>query len=202
VAAGAGQAEIVVAVPGSAGVSFGATLLSGRAPQPAGGLAQASQAARSSKSYPVITNGGSSVELLAGAGGSVAAAIRSHGALDTAATGGALAPADSWVVMPTVAGGVSHPGLVLVNPGAEAAQVDLHLLAAPGDLVPSDLTITVAPMSAMSVPEDFLATYPQAAVVARATGSAIVALGASTSLGPRGTDGYAMAVGVPIPVGG
>jgi hypothetical protein len=202
VSAGAGQSEVVVAVPGSSAVPFGATLLSGRAPQPVGGLEQVSQSSRSAKSYPVITNGASSVDVLTAATGSIAVAIRSHGALDTAATGGALGPASSWVVLPTVVGRVSHPGLVLVNPGADPAQVTLHLLAAPGDQLPADLTITVAPDTTVSVPEDFLATYPQAAVVVRATGSAIVALGASTSLGRRGTNGYALALGVPIPPSG
>jgi hypothetical protein len=202
VSGGAGQAEVVAVVPGSADVSFGATLLSGRAPQPVGGLEQVSQSARSAKSYPVITNGASSVDVLASAGGSIAVAIRSQGALDSASTEGALAPAGSWVVLPTVVGRISHPGLVLVNPGADPAQVDLHLLGELGDQLPPDLTITVAPKTTMSVPESFLSASAQAAVVVRSTGSAIMALGASTSLGRRGTNGYAMAVGVPIPASG
>ena len=132
----------------------------------------------------------------------MAVSARCRRTLDSAATGGALAPARSWVVLPTVVGRVSHPGLVLVNPGTDPAQVDLHLLAAPGDQLPPDLTLTVAPRTTMSVPEDFLSTSPQAAVVVRATGGAIVALGASTSLGRQGTNGYALAVGVAIPASG
>jgi hypothetical protein len=202
VAAGAGQSEIVVVAPGQSDVRFAATLISGRPPQPAGGLGAATQSGRSAKSYPVITNGPSSVDLLTQDGAPVAAALRSRGAIDTAATGGTFGPATAWVVLPTVVGGAAHAGLVLVNPGSGTVQVSLHLLGAPGDQLPPDLTMTVAPHSATLVPSNFLLALPRAAVVVRATNGEVVALGASTSLGRRGTDGYALALGVPIPSAG
>jgi len=202
VAAGAGQSEIVVAVPGGSDVRFGATLISQRPPQAAGSLGAATQRGRSAKSYPVITNGPSSVDLLTQDAAPVAAALRSRGAIDSAATGGTFEPASTWVVLPTVVGAVVHPGVVLVNPGARPANVLLHLLGAPGDQLPPDIAMTVAANSAALVPASFLHPIPRAAVLVRATGGEIVALGASTSLGPRGLDGYALALGVPIPGSG
>ncbi len=169
VAAGAGQSEIVVVAPGQSDVRFAATLISGRPPQPAGGLGASTQGGRSAKSYPVITNGPSSVDLLTQDGAPVAAALRSRGAVDTAATGGTFGRATAWVVLPTVVGGAAHPGLVLVNPGSGTVQVSLHLLGAPGDQLPPDLAMTVAPNSATLVPSNFLLALPRAAVVVRAT---------------------------------
>src|SRR5439155_25829857 len=108
----------------------------------------------------------------------------------------------AWVVLRSVLGGASHPGLVLINPASGTAQVSLHLLGAPGDQLPPDLAMIVAPNSATLVPSNFLLALPRAAVVVRATIGEVVALGASTSLGRRGTDGYALALGVPIPAPG
>ncbi|MDP9329276.1 MAG: DUF5719 family protein [Actinomycetota bacterium] len=198
VAGGAGQTEVVLAAPGQADLAFGATLLSGRAPQPAGGLVGTSQTGQSAKAYPVIVDGPSSVDVLT-QGALVAAAIRSQGQLDGAATGGALEPEPDWVVLPTVGGEPSHPGLVIVNPGTEPARVTLHLIGAEGATVPADVTVTVRPETAVAVPTAFLQPAPEGAIVVRSDGAGIVALGGSTSLGSGGNVGYAMSLGVPMP---
>ena len=197
VAAGVGQSELVVVTPFQGDVPFGAILLSGQAAQPAGGLTQVTQAGQSAKAYPIISDGPSSVDLATQGGGLVAAALRSRGSRDTAATGGAIAPEWSWVVLPTVAGEPSHPGLVLVNPGPDPAQVTLHLLGAPGETLPADVTVTVNPSSTAAAPADFLSAAPEAAVLVSSSGAQVLAMGASTSLG-SGADGYALAMGVPF----
>ena len=197
VSAGVGQSQLLVVTPLQGDALFGAILLSGQAAQPAGGLTQVTQAGQSAKAYPIISDGPSSVEVQTRGGARIGAALRSIGSKDTAATGGSLEPDSAWLVLPTVAGEPSHPGLVLVNPGPAEAQVTLHLLGAPGESLPADITVVVGPSSATSAPASFLSSDPEAAVLVRSTGAQILALGASTSLG-SGADGYALAMGVPL----
>jgi hypothetical protein len=198
VTGGAGQTEVVLAAPGQADLAFGATLLSGRAPQPAGGLAGTSQTGQSAKAYPVIVGGASSVDVLT-EGALVAAAIRSQGQLDGASTGGALGPESAWVVLPTVGGEPSHPGLVIVNPGTEGVHVTLHMIDTEGAVVPADITMTVRAETAVAAPVGFLQGAPTGAILVRSDGAPIVVLGGSTSLGRGGSDGYALSLGVPTP---
>jgi len=196
VAGGVGQSQLVLVTPVAGDVSFGVALLSGQAAQPAGGLTQATQPGQSAKAYPIISDGPSSVQVQTQGGAGVGAALRSIGSNDSAATGGALAPEWAWVVLPTVAGQPSHPGLVLVNPGTTSADVTLHILAASGETPPPDIQLTIGPSSVAAVPASFLTVDPTAAVLVRSTGAQVLAIGASTSLG-SGADGYALAMGVP-----
>ena len=194
-AGGIGQSELVLMTPKGGDLSFGATLLSGSPPQPAGGIIQATQGGQSARSYPIISEGPSSVEVT-GQGPPFSAALRSRGTLDSASTAGTIAPVPAWLVLPTVAGAPSLPGLVLVNPGAAAVDVSLHLIGSAGATLPSDITVNVPADSVAAAPQAFMSAAPQAAVLVRSASAPIIALGASTSLG---SDGYCLAVGVPLP---
>ena len=57
VAAGSGQSQIAVSVPGTVGVAFEVTLLSDQPVKPVEGLAGASQDPQTARVYPLITNG-------------------------------------------------------------------------------------------------------------------------------------------------
>ena len=131
---GAGQSTVDVVVPGEEQLGFGATLLSGEAPVPAGGLTEASQNPTSARPYPVTFSGPSSVHVVAQGDGSFAATLRSVGVgNDDGATGGAREPSAAWVVMPAIAGEPSRPRIVLVNPGNTSVTVTLHALATEGE---------------------------------------------------------------------
>lgn len=200
VAAGAGQSQLLVTVPGTRSVALNAMLFSGRPAAPASGLVNVTQAPQTAHVYPAITQGPSAIELKAGDGGQVAASLRASGPVhDDDATAGALAAATTWIVTPTVAGEPAHPGLVLVNTSGEDAQVVLHLIASVGDSPAADITVKVPAASTVGVPSDFLASVPQAGVLATSDGPPIVAMGASTSLGQKGIADYALALGVPVP---
>jgi hypothetical protein len=195
--AGIGQSELVLMTPTDGDLSFNATLLSGQASQPAGSLTQATQSGQSARSYPIISAGPSSVDVT-GQGAGFSAVLRSRGTFDSASTAGGV-PATSWLVLPTVAGEPSVPGLVLVNPGSDAVEVTLHLIGAAGSTSPPDITVNVAADSVVAAPSAFLAAAPLAAVLVRSATAPIIALGASTSLGAAGSDGYCLAVGVRLP---
>lgn len=198
--AGAGQSTLELMSPGDEQIGFGATLLSGAAPVPAGGLTEASQDPASTRAYPVTTSGPSSIDVVAQSSALLAAAERAVGVgNDDAATGGTSAPAPSWVVLPAIAGEPAHPGLVLVNPGSTSVTVTLHALTTEGTTAPSDLTLTIPAGSVGQAPAGFLADVPDAAIEVRSTGGDVVAMAASTSLGVKGLSTYALAMGIPEP---
>lgn len=199
-AAGAGQSSLVMFVPGEQGLRFGATQLSKEPPQPAGALTEVQQPGQSAATYPIITAGPSSVDVLGQGPTLFVAALRAEGQSDDdAATGGAVAAAPTWVVMPTVAEEPSFPGLVVANPGNEDVTVTLRLLT-PDGTAGGTTTFALAPSHAVGVPSAFLDTSPRASVVVSATGD-VVALGGATSSGIRGLSLYALAIGIPVPDG-
>jgi Family of unknown function (DUF5719) len=200
VGGGAGQSTIDVVVPGEDQLAFGATLLSGEAPVPAGGLTEASQNPTSARPYPVTYSGPSSVNVVGQGEGSFAAALRSVGVgNDDGATGGAAVAAADWVVLPAIAGEPARPRIVLVNPGNSSVTVTVHALAAEGDTPPADVTLTIEAGSVDQVPPGFLEGVHGSAVRISSSGGDILALAASTSLGVKGLSTYALAMGVPIP---
>jgi hypothetical protein len=200
VAAGAGQSQIEVAVPGRAPVTYGATLLSKEPQRPIVGLISSRLTPGAAEVHPVITSGPSVVDVSTQGGGRLVAALRAVGVgNDTAATAGVDAAASSWVVLPAVAGEPSVPGMVLANPGDQAVVVTLHLLVAASDTAVDDITVTVPPATAMGVSADFLASNRDAAVWVHTDGAGIIALGASTSLGVQGRSVYGLSAGVPVP---
>jgi hypothetical protein len=197
-----GQSTLVVVAPGDDQVRFGAILYSGADPAPAGGLEDQSQTGRSSHAYPVITDGASAVEVRTQAGSPPIAVVRrvQGPGSDAGATGGVSAPASSWIVLPTVAGEPSSPGMVLTNTGPEDVVVTLTRMTATGS-DPDTLEVTVPAARTAAVPARFLESDPTAAVLASSTGGTFVAAGASSSLGKLGIAGYAVAAGVPVPTG-
>ena len=198
--AGAGQATLAVMVPGDAPLRFGATLLSGAAPVPAGGLTGSDQNPTSADAYPVTISGASSIDVAADGSTTFAATQRSIGVgNDDAATSGTASPASDWVVLPAIAGEPAHPGLVLVDPGNASVTVTLHALAPAGQTPPPDVTLTIAPGSVVQAPSGFLAQVDQAAIEIRSAGGDIIAMAASTSLGVKGLSTYALAMGVVVP---
>jgi uncharacterized protein DUF5719 len=198
---GAGPSELTVLAPGDARVGFGATLLSRDQAAPAGDLIDVSQDGISARSYPVQTEGPSSI-LVAVAGGEPAVAVTLRSLLgggDTAATGGGLVPTNGWVVLPAVAGEPATPGLVLVNPGEREVEVTLMLLGRPDAAgLPEPTVLRISPGRVATVPRRLLAAAPEAAVVVRSD-SPVVALAASASLERRRSFGYALSAGVPMP---
>ncbi|MGZ5305321.1 MAG: DUF5719 family protein [Actinomycetota bacterium] len=200
VGGGAGQSTMDLMVPGEGQVDFGATLLSGDVPLPAGGLTEASQNPTSARPYPVTFSGPSSVDGVAQGEGSFAATLRSVGAgNDDGATGGAPEPASGWVVLPAIAGEPARPRIVIVNPGNTSVTVTLHALASEGDAPTADATMTIPAGSVGQVPPLFLEGLHRSAVEIRSSGGDILALAASTSLGVKGLSTYALAMGVAIP---
>ncbi|MEO8423717.1 MAG: DUF5719 family protein [Actinomycetota bacterium] len=200
VGGGAGQSTIDLMVPGEDQVDFGATLLSGGAPVPAGGLTEASQNPTSARPYPVTFSGLSSVDVVAQADGVFAATLRSAGfGNDSGATGGAAEPASDWVVLPAIVGEPARPRIVLVNPGNASLTVTIHALLFEGDTPTADATLTIPGGSVGQVPPVFLEGLHGSAVEIRSSDGDILALAASTSLGVKGLSTYALAMGVAVP---
>jgi hypothetical protein len=200
VGGGAGQSTMDLMVPGDAQVDFGATLVSGGTPVPAGGLTEASQNPASAKPYPVTFSGPSSVDVVAQADGSFAASLRSVGVgNDDGATAGASAPASDWVVLPATAGEPARPRIVLVNPGTTSVTLTLHALVSVGDAPTGDATVSIPAGSVGQVPPGFLEGLHHSAIEIHSSGGDVLALAASTSLGVKGLSTYALAMGIAIP---
>lgn len=211
---GAGRSTLAVTVPtvaaagatpapaGALGATFSATLRSEAAPQPAGGLADQAQEPESSQAYPVPTTGPSAVDLVVREGAPVAVALRTFGVgNDGGATGGSTGAARQWLVTPTIVGDPARPGLLVLNPGQEDATVAIESIPESGD-APQTTSIRVAPGSVANVPRTFLDQVGRASLLVTSDAGAIVALGASTSLGNEGLSVYGLAAGVPIPASG
>ena len=197
--ADAGRTQLVVMSAGGTDegerVDLQGDILGPAQPQMFEGLADASIPASSARTFPATTSGASSV-LLTAHGPDVAAVRRTFGVVsDQAAVTGGL-PASSWIVLPSVAGEPSNPGLVLANPGADPAVVTLGFLS-PGPA--EHVTLTVPPGSTIEAPQRFLQVAPEAAVWARATSGTFVPAAASYSLGHEGFATYAVALGIPVP---
>jgi uncharacterized protein DUF5719 len=197
--AGAGErSSLEVLVPGTDPVSVDATVLSEDPPQPAGALTDQRQGAQSTEVVSFLTAGTSAIDVVTTGG--VAVARRASGHVnDSGSTGGVVGPAKAWVVLPTVACDPNVPGLVLVNPGDETAEVTLHALPQAGVSAAPDVTVSVPPARALPAPQDFLSVDPSAAVLVTATSGTVIASGASSSCGKEGILGFAAAAGVPLP---
>jgi hypothetical protein len=175
----------------------GEILAEGQPPQAFAGLAESSLPPVSARTFPATTSVPSSIRLEV-SGDRTAAVRRTFGTVsDQGAVTGAE-PASSWVVLPTVAGSPSHPGLVLANPGTEPAEVTLSFLSPGPD---QQVTVSVPPLSTAEAPQRFLNVAPEVGVVARATSGTFVPASASYSLGIEGYAGYAVALGIPIAQG-
>jgi hypothetical protein len=166
--------------------------------QDVAGLAGSSLPPMSARTFPATTSVPSSIRLSV-SGDQMAAVRRTFGTVsDQAAVDGAE-PAASWVVLPTVAGSPSNPGLVLANPGDQPAEVTLSFLAPGPD---QQVSVTVPPGSTAEVPASFLRVAPEVGVVAIASSGTFVPASASYSLGVEGFAAYAAALGIVVPAGG
>jgi len=197
-----GRTDLVVVNPGAEKAEIGALLHGRDAQQAVGSLEGATQGLESATTYPVATEGPSTIELRAGpAGFGVAAVRRTFGvSSDQGATAGSTKPTAFWVVLPAVAGAPYNPRLFLANPGADPIDVTLSLLPSEvGAAVPAPILITVPAGRTVSVPGEFLDGQPPGAVLAVAAGGTFVPVAASYSLGREGFATYAVAIGVPIP---
>jgi hypothetical protein len=105
------------------------------------------------------------------------------------------------VVTPTIAGEPARPGLLVLNPGQEDATVAIESIPGDGE-APQVTSIRVAPGSVANVPRTFLDQVGRSSLLVSSDAGAIVALGASTSLGNEGLSVYGLAAGVPIPGSG
>jgi hypothetical protein len=204
----AGRSALAVAVPtvapgggpeGPLGSVLTATLRSEGPPQPAGGLSEFAQDPESAAAFGVTTTGPSAVDLTVSEGSPVVAALRTAGVgNDGAATAGARAASEEWVVLPTIAGEPARPGLLVLNPGRSEATVVVTAIPSGGQSAAATTTITVPPGSVAGVPREFLDGVGDASLRVVSVGSPVVAVGASTSLGNDGLSVYALAIGVPI----
>jgi Family of unknown function (DUF5719) len=175
----------------------GEILGKGQPPQAFAGLAESSLPPMSARTFPATTSVPSSVRVTV-SGQRMAAVRRTFGTVsDQAAVTGAE-PASSWVVLPTVAGSPSHPGLFLANPGTEPAEVTLSFLSPGPD---QQVTVTVPPRSTAEAPDRFLSVAPEVGVLATAESGTFIPASASYSLGLEGFAGFAVALGIPISQG-
>jgi Family of unknown function (DUF5719) len=196
---GAGQSVLALSVPSGFGSDVGALLLTNDQPVPVPNVGARSLQPASAAIFPARTTGPSSVDVAVQEGDPVVSSLRTEGSgNDDGATAGAVEPAPSWVVTPTVAGDPSVPGLVVVNPGDAVVDVTFRLL--PEDEGAADeVTITIPAASVALAPAAFLQAAPDASVLVTSEGGSVVALGASTSLGTQGRSVFGLAVGVPMP---
>jgi Family of unknown function (DUF5719) len=170
-------------------------ILAAQPAQTFAGLAESSLPPMSARTFPATTAVPSSIRVHVSVD-EMAAVRRTFGTVsDQAAVTGAE-PASSWIVLPTVAGSPSKPGLVLANPGSEPAEVTLSFLAPGPD---EQVTVTVPPSSTVRAPESFLQAAPEAGVLAEAASGTFVPASASYSLGVEGAAAYAVALGIPMP---
>jgi len=189
---GTGQSTLSIGVLGDSAVRFSGVLRTDANPRPASGLIDVRQVPASTAIYPIIATQASSVDVTAEA--PLVAALSAEGqGTDDAATGGTVATAPDWLVLPTTTDDPAHRTVVLVNPASSDAEIVVRLLGGSGQ---GPTTLTVPAGRAVALPRDLWSAAPGAAVLVRA-GGPVVALGVSASSGSD--DGYALAMGEPVP---
>lgn len=193
-----GTTDLSVTNTTARALTLGGSLLQRGGSQPLGSLSGSTPPPGSAETYGVTTEGPSTIDLRAGA--PVAAARRTYGRVsDSGSSVGAAASARAWVVLPAVAGGPSHPGLVLADPGDRPAEVTLSFLPASAGSPTAPITVTVPAGRTVAVPAEWMGSDPSAAVLAVASSGSFVPAAASYSLGREGYATYAVSLGVPIP---
>ncbi len=193
-----GRTDLVVMNTTGERVTLGGVLYQRDGEQPLGALAESSPGAGSAETFPVTTEGPGTIDLTPGA--PVAAARRTYGvSSDPGSTSGASEPASAWVILSTVAGGPSHAGIVLGNPGDIPAEVGLSFLPSGTEPPPPPVAVTIPPHRTIAAPKDWVQERPLAAVLAVASSGTFVPTSASYSFGREGYAAYAVSLGVPIP---
>ena len=107
-------------------------------------------------------------------------------------------PADSWLVMPAVAGAPPTPVWCSPTRGRNRSRSRCAIWSRARK---EELTVSVPPEATVQVPAAFLFLAPEAGVWAQfGTGTFVVA-SVSYSLGAEGRATYAVALGIPVPHG-
>lgn len=189
-----GRSDLVVMVPGTETVALSGVQLGTGPAQAIPGLAEAQPPGGSARAFPVATAGASA---LVSTSIGVPTARRSAGAGDDEGSTIGAQPGSAWVVLPTVAGSPYDAAIVVANPGDSVATVTLRPLG----YGPSPITLLIPPGTVASAPRSFTEGIGDFAVLVIATSGTVVPVGASSSLGKDGRAGYAVALGVRIPLG-
>lgn len=195
-----GHSDVAVTNIGQTKAALGGDVLFEGDSQLAAGLQETSVRPESAATFPIITEGPSTIVVRSEGGGSFAAARRTAGITsDQGATGGVAAPGRAWVVLPAVAGEPSEPRLALANPGSETAVVTLSYLPLEGGSSVAPVSVEVPPGRTVLAPQEFLDGAPLAAILAVADSGTFIPAAASYSLGKEGIATYAVSVGAEIP---
>lgn len=199
---GSGQTELLLLSTAQGTIRFGATVLSEEQPRPAGGLTEQEHGPAAARAYAIpVDPGPTAIHLFTLDDAPAVGALRALGpGQDVGATAGAVAAADSWLVLPATSGGSSTPGAVLVNDGDVDVVATVELLPAEGGTAAAPVTVQVPAHSAAAVPPAFWGSAPDAALLIRSEEGGLVALATSTSQrsGDAGS-AFALSVGVPLP---
>ena len=188
-----GRSDLVIVAPPGASPPLDAVLLGSGPEQPVAGLPDAELPPGSSRTFPVATAPASAIVV---GTAEVPIARRHVGRSGDDGSSIGILPATAWVVLPTVAAGPFHAGIVLANPGDTAATVTLRPLGA--DVAP--ITVSVPARGAIAVPQAFADAVAEVGVLVVASTGSVVVASASSSLGSDGRAAYAVANGVPIPL--
>jgi hypothetical protein len=192
-----GRSELVVMNPTSDRVQATGEILGKSAPQSLGGSEERRLDPESAQTFPLTTDGPSSLNVGVPAG--TAVVRRTYGrSADQAATAPG-APARGWVILPAVGGKPSHPGSVVANPGTRPVRIRLSYLLSGTEPAPEPIEIRVPAGRAVAVPSGFVEERPLGAILAVASDGAFVPVAASYSLGKEGYAAYSVSRGVPIP---
>jgi hypothetical protein len=199
VVGGAGAGTLSLLVPGDLGIRFGATQLSSdTSAQPAGNLTVVRQGGSSTVSAPLTTAGPSAAVVQVVGNAPVGVGLReAGGGSDAGATGGTIAPAPSWVLLPAAIGASARPSVVLVNDGDQPVTATLTPLRVGGGGVATTATLEIAPGRTASPLRSWLNANPGAAILVTGGGN-LVASAAGTT-GREGVGGYALSMGIPVP---
>jgi hypothetical protein len=194
--ADAGRTDLVVMNTGPERTPIEASTFDKDLEQPYAGIADSPPSQESARTFASTTSGPTSVIFTAD-GRDVAASRRTFGVVSDQASSNGAVPGAAWLILPTVAGSPSHPGLVLANPGSVPAEVTLSAIGSAS----TPITITIPANRTVSAPADFLEAAPEGAVLAIAASGTFVPASASYSFGREGSATYAVAIGIPMPPG-
>jgi hypothetical protein len=103
------------------------------------------------------------------------------------------------LVFPATSGVSPTPGAVVVNGGDADVVATVELLPPVGGTAAAPVTVQVPAHSAVAVPPELWVLAPEAALLIRTDGGAVVALAASSSRGEGDTQAFALSMGVVSP---
>jgi hypothetical protein len=195
-----GHSDVAVMNVGGGRATLGGDVMLESDAQPAAGLEGASVRQESAGTFPVITDGPSTIVVSATGDEPFVASRRTAGLTsDEGATSGVSGPAAAWVVLPAVAGQPSQPRIALANPGSETTTVTLACLPLPEGSCADPVSMEVPPGRTVLAPQGFVDASSGGAVLGVADNGTFIPAAASYSLGKEGIAAYAVSVGAAIP---